>query len=302
MWWNFVGPRAASVIGALATWLFLRRRHPRLDRRTSMLTALAGALPATVMGARTLLDPLSLFVGIPSGWWEALSESRFLLPLVLGLVAAAVLGIPGRTRDLPPTAHLTPRTWRSFISRWRLIAILVTAALIVTLSLAGGFASERDDQGLHRAYNVVVGPSTSVGTNIYGWHYSVSPLIVLLLLLIVTWASLAMIARPALSDDTDLDTAVRRLQSANVSRVVIGAMLLHLKMVLASFASTSAMTGTFHVERGEHFRVWTSFSALTEVLDVAAAAAGIIGLGLWIYTALTALPSAPRSARSSVAP
>lgn len=299
MWWSSVGPIALSASGALAFWVVLRRRQPPLDVRARVLTAIAASVPAAVFAARMLLDPLSLFVNFPSDLWELLSESRFLLPLVLGLVATAILGVPSRPRHLPSTAHLTPRTWRSFVSRGWLVMTVATTALITVLSLAGGFASEPDDQGRYRTYNVVLGPSTSVGTNIYGWHYSVAPLIVVALLLIVTWGALAMIARPPLDGDAEVDTAARRLRSANVSRIAVGAMLLHLRMILISFASTSALTGTFHVDRGEYFRAWTPFSALTGVLEISAAATGIIGLGLWIYTALTALPSARRRERPS---
>lgn len=287
-----VGPLLTSAITAIAVWTVKRRTLPLHQQGERWQTLLAAALGVLVIGGLAVSGVLSLWSDLAAGASAVMHPYRFALPLALGLLMLVVLSLFRRGHDARVGALLVPRTWRSFVADGWLLGYAAAVAVIVAITLSTGFASQPDDEGRYTQYVIDVGSGT-LGTGIYGWHYSVIPLILLVFLTVRTWWALSALARPPLGTDLALDRARRRLASANVLRVALGALLLHLQAVLASLASTASLTGTFHAPDDFFFTSRTSFSALGGTLEIAAILAGAIGLGLWIFTGLTALPRSP---------
>ncbi|MDV3294687.1 MAG: hypothetical protein LOY01_02565 [Brachybacterium paraconglomeratum] len=290
---------AGIVLGALA-WTVRRRGLPALEAGRAVTAAVAGGA-VVLLAAYSVLGAMSLWVEAPRELWSAVFGARYALPLVLGLAALIALGAVRPHRAPIAGATLAPRTWRSFLEvRW-LSAVLLTLVLVLVLTLAAGTASRPDEDGEYTRYVVHVGSGT-LGTGIYGWHHSALPLVLLVPLGAATWWALSGIARPPLAEAEPADAANRRLRSANVARVALGALLLHLGTILTSLANTSRLSGTFSGGDRGQFSISTPFAALSGALDVLGAVAACAGCALWVFTALTAVPapSVSRSRRSAV--
>lgn len=296
--WMLLGPTAAALLLAVGVWFVLRRHAPPL-RAGRLTTTVAVGVAVVVMVADTVLGAAALWVPALRELSSVLFDARFALPLVLGLLAASVLGALRPRTTTPAGALLAPRSWRSFVrGRW-LIALVFVLALILALSLAAGMASEPNDAGEYVMYWVDSG-SMQMGTTIYGWHHSIVPMALCVLLCAATGWALSRIARAPFGTEHGGDIADRRLHSTNTVRVSLGALLLHLEIVLHSLANTSRMTGSYSGD-DLSFSTGTPFSALSGTLGVLAQVAGILGLALWVFTALTAV-RAPSSARAARAP
>ncbi|MEJ6541800.1 hypothetical protein PQI65_01095 [Brachybacterium paraconglomeratum] len=297
---------AGIVLGALA-WAVRRRGLPALEAGRAVTAAAAGGA-VVLLAAYSVLGAMPLWVEAPREVWSAVFGARYALPLVLGLAALIALGAVRPHRAPIAGATLAPRTWRAFLEvRWlsavllTLVAVLLTLVLVIVLTLAAGTASRPDEDGEYTRYVVDVGSGT-LGTGIYGWHHSALPLVLLVPLGAATWWALSRIARPPLAEAEPADTANRRLRSANVARVALGALLLHLGTILTSLANTSRLSGAFSGGDRGWFSISTPFAALSGALDVLGAVAACAGCALWVFTALTAVPapSLSRSRRSAV--
>lgn len=298
--WTLLWPSLASIMLAVAAWLVIRRgARPVLVSRVRVATLVGVAVIVTVV--YPFLGAAPLWIDAPAGMWSIVFDTRFALPLLLGLLALVLLGALRPPPATPSRALLAPRTWRSFLSTGWFVALLGVLALILGLTLAAGMASQPNEAGEYVEYWVDFG-SGAIGATIYGWHYSLVPSALWVLLCAATWWTLSRIARPPLATTNTTDAADRRLRSANAARITLGALLLHLEAILHSLANTSRMTGFFSASDNVSFSAGTPFSALTGMLDVLALLAGILGLALWVFTALTAVPapSASRSSRTSV--
>lgn len=296
--WMLLWPSLVSIALALVAWAVLSRSaSPVLTGRA--LTAVLLGVAVAIVAVFPYLGIAPLWFDLPRGFWSAVTDARYALPLVIGLLVLIPLGLPRPRPTTPSGAALTPRTWRSFLATWWLGAHLVVLVLVLALTLAAGLASRPNDDGEYVEYLVDLG-SGAIGTTIYGWHFSVLPLVLLALLTAAAWWVLARIARPPLAEDHGADAADRRLRSANVLRVALGALLLHLETVLSSLANTSRLSGRFSDGGDLSFSAGTPFSALTGTLDVLALLAGLLGLALWVFTALTALPAPSRARRTAV--
>lgn len=290
---------AGIVLGALA-WTVRRRGLPALEAGRAVTAAVAGGA-VVLLAAYSVLGAMSLWVEAPRELWSAVFGARYALPLVLGLAALIALGAVRPHRAPIAGATLAPRTWRSFLEvRW-LSAVLLTLVLVLVLTLAAGTASRPDEDGEYTRYVVHVGSGT-LGTGIYGWHHSALSLVLLVPLGAATWWALSGIARPPLAEAEPADAANRRLRSANVARVALGALLLHLGTILTSLANTSRLSGTFSGGDRGQFSISTPFAALSGALDVLGAVVACAGCALGVFTALTAVPapSVSRSRRSAV--
>ena len=288
---------AGIVLGALA-WTVRRRGLPALEAGRAV-TAVAAGGAVVLLAAHSVLGAMPLWVEAPRELWSAVFGARYALPLVLGPAALLALGAVRPRRAPSAGATLAPRTWRSFLGvRW-LSALLLALVLVLALTLAAGTASRPDEDGEYTRYVVDVGSGT-LGTDIYGWHRSALPLVLLVPLGAATWWALSRIARPPLAEAAD--AADRRRRSANVARVALGALLLHLGTILTSLANTSRLSGTFSGGDRGWFSISTPFAALSGTLDVLGAVAACAGCALWVFTALTAVPapSVSRSRRSAV--
>lgn len=289
---------AGIVLGALA-WAVRRRGLPALKAGGAVTAAVAGGavvLPA----AYSVLGAVPLWVEAPRELWSVAFGARYALPLVLGLAALVALGAVRPYRAPSTGASLAPRTWRTFLdARWLAARVI---GLVLVPTLAAGMASGPDENGEYTLYVVDVGSGT-LGTGIYGWHHSALPLVLLMPLGAATWWALSRIARPPLAEAEPADTAKRRRRSANVARVALGALLLHLGTILTSLANTSRLSGTFSGGDRGWFSISTPFAALSGALDVLSAVAACAGCALWVFTALTAVPApSPSRPRRSAVP
>ena len=302
MAWTLLGmllwkPLAGIVLGALA-WTVRRRGLPALEAGRAV-TAVAAGGAVVLLAAHSVLGAMPLWVEAPRELWSAVFGARYALPLVLGPAALLALGAVRPHRAPSTGASLAPRTWRTFLdARW-LAALVIALVLVLVPTLAAGMASRPDEDGEYTRYVVDVGSGT-LGTGIYGWHHSALPLVLLVPLGAATWWALSGIARPPLAEAAD--AADRRRRSANVARVALGALLLHLGTILTSLANTSRLSGTFSGGDRGWFSISTPFAALSGTLDVLGAVAACAGCALWVFTALTAVPapSVSRSRRSAV--
>ncbi|ATG51951.1 hypothetical protein CFK38_10805 [Brachybacterium vulturis] len=295
--WTLLWPTLASILLGAAAWSVNRRgARPVLVGRVP--TAAMAGVAVLVMAVHPLLGAAPLWIDAPSALWRSLIDWRFALPLVLGLLVLIPFAVVRPRSSTPTGARLAPRTWRSFLSTRWLGALLGVLALIVGLTFAAGMASQPNDAGEYAMYIVDVGPG-AIGATIYGWHYSLVPSVLWVLLCAATWWTLSRIARPPLATAQAADVTERRLRSTNAVRVALGALLLHLESILHSLANTSRVSGSFVSGERLPFSASTPFSALTGPLDVLAQVAGILGLALWVFTLLTAVP-APSASRVSV--
>ncbi|QMU97901.1 hypothetical protein FVO59_12325 [Microbacterium esteraromaticum] len=289
LWMLLWGPFVLAV--AIGIVLHLSRRGSRVTQPGSLrlTSALAGGVPALIIG---------LAPAVTSFWMPGQGlplEVRALLPLLLGIAGVALLTIPPPPRRALAAADLSPRGVAAFVRPvWPLTMVLL-ALTITAITVAAGLASSRDELGRFTQYSVSIGTSgTEIGTGIYGWHYSVPSVIAIAALIIAALTAWALIARPAWADDVERDSALRRLRSSLVGRAVLGALLIHLFVVLQSLASTASLRGSAPSSELGTVSVGTPFAAMSPLLGGLGQAALIAGLALWILLALSALPMRTR--------
>lgn len=294
--WYLLAPVLLGLLlgtaGALAPPLRRGGARAQLDRRSATLTLAAAGTASLVMIALRVGMVSAFVMGDPSAFpWELHAAIRYALPLALGILVVLLLAFPAR-RASSPAASLTPRSWTSFLSPARLAVTAGVLTLVLAITVAAGLASSVDEEGHHTRYVVELGRS-AMEASIYGWHDSLVPLLLLAVLTVTTLGAWSAIARPPHPEDHVQDVAARRLRSANVARTATGAMLLHLSTVLNSLHGTATASLTVHAESGEFFRSGPAFAALAPVLQGGAALAELLGLGLWVLTALSAVRLAP---------
>lgn len=291
MWYLLTPVLLGICLGAIGALVPRVRRSgavARLDRRSATLTLAAAGAACLVMIAIRAAMVSALFAGVPSGFpWAFHAAIRYALPLALGILVVLVLAVPAR-RASSPGASLTPRRWTSFVSPAHLAITAGVLVLVLAITVAAGLASTVDEEGHHTRYLVELG-TASMETTFYGWHYSIVPLLLLATLMATTLLAWSAIARPPHPEHLAEDVAARRLRSANIAHAATGAMLLHLATVLTSLHGTASASLTMHAESGEYFRSGAPFASLAPVLQGGALLAEVIGLGLWVLTALGAV-------------
>ncbi|WEK62014.1 MAG: hypothetical protein P0Y60_04435 [Candidatus Microbacterium colombiense] len=276
------------LIGALigvAVWRRQRRTQPPIDSGVRWAVGLAAALLLILMVAqilRAVLPPSAVQVLAPLINW------RFLTPLLVGCLALMVLLFPVTIRRGGGSAELDRRTPFSFASRGTLWTLAVLIALSLGLAAFGGALSRPDDLGQYRMIWIELG-STSGGTEIYGWYYSVPALWVLGALIVLVAANLVLISSPPISADVDGDRATRRFRIRAVLRLASSAIALHVAAVLVFLAGTSTASVTKGAGGVEAISVGTSFAALTPVLWGAWALASCLGAALCMSVLLSAV-------------
>lgn len=304
VWLYFIvlGPVVAGMVLASLWWLIRGRKRPLPGGGVAACTLAAGLI--LVLGGvavRLMAGPLPLQIDLPTGVWDWYSDSRFAIPLWLGLVGLVLLAFPVRARNGRGAADLTPRSALSFTRGWWFVAPAVVLTLILILTWAAGAASEPDEvTGRYTMYSVVIGGGRGMGTNIYGWFYSVPCLILLGLTIVIVIVDLVLISRPALDHDREQDIRGRTARSRNVLWIATGALLVHLGLILGSLAGTASMRSWFSTSEGG-VSFWTTFAALQPALSGASSVAVALGFAFWFAVALSAIPSrrpVPVAARS----
>jgi hypothetical protein len=290
-----LGPVGAGIALALLWWLIgaFRRRFAGVAlSRHSLVAGLTLVIGG--VGSRLLSGALPLVLDVPRPLQDWHADYRFAVPLCLGILGLALLGLPGRTQSVRGAADLKPRTALSFVRGWWFVTPAAALALILTLTLAAGAASEPDDQtGLYTTYQVDLGGGRAMGTSIYGWFFSVPALISLGIMLVVATLALFLIARPALDLDKEQDVYVRTVRSRNVILIGTGALFVHLGLVFGSLAGTASMRSTFSIEDGA-LAFWTTFAALQPALAVLSSVTAALGFALWTVVALSGVAPRPR--------
>ncbi len=203
----------------------------------------------------------------------------FTAPIVAGLVAVVVLMLPVARRSGGRTADLHRRTLTSFAKRSWILALGGTVVLMVVVALWAGSASVPDDQGRYTMYWIDLGSAGSMGSPMYGWHFSMPSLALAALLVAAALLAAGLISRPALALDRETDVAVRRWRTSNVMAITIGALLLHLARVANSLAGTASIYGQTQTDQGL-FTTGTPFAGLEGPLRLAA---DILAAGGWFF-------------------
>lgn len=281
--WMAVPTILGVVLGA-GSWLLTRRRPVTLGARLRGTIALASGLLVAwaLLGAASVMFPFSIGTAL----WP-LHEWRFLMPLILGIVALAILSlIPPRAPRRDAAAELERRTLWTFTGRGSPALFGALAAASVLVALFAGSLSSPDEEGHYRMLWVDVG-SSAFGTSIYGWYYSIPALAALAALLALTTVNLALVSRPPLASDIARDRAVRRHRARAGLWLASGAVALHLAAVFASLAGSSQARMVFGGP--DPFGVGTSFAALTPALWGGWAVATTLGTALCVGVFVSAL-------------
>lgn len=294
------GPAIAGLLIAICIWLARRRVRP--------------TLPASVRGwsvvgvGIALTGWIAVYVwGVFPFWMPALGEDAFVvleflqyaIPLVLCMIALLVQVLPATTAGERGPAQLAPRTLMTFTPRPWPILLGGTALVVVVTTVLAGLASRPDEQGRYLMYTFEPSPTMSYGTSIYGWYYSVPCLALVVLVIGLTLAEAAWVARPPLAPDRDADRATRTGRVRNIFAVASGGLLLHLGAILTSLFGTSGLQGGLAAGAAGWVEVGTPFAALGPALLIASYIARVSGIALWWLVLLTAMPVGARQPAQS---
>jgi hypothetical protein len=283
-----LGFGAAALIVGLSRW---RRRPgaPRAVRRWSF----AGALLGTLLMVAVLMASIGPLFGLSDAFTGLAVSARFVVPLVAGLLGIALALLPSpRLQDGAPVV-LARRTLLTFAPRNLLVTLGASVAVVLAVTVAAGMASHPDAEGRWRNYTVDVGVM-SMGTEIYGWYYSVPSLVLLAALLVLVVVALAVIARPPLTADVTAESVTRRWRAQHLLSLASGAVLLHLSRVLASLSATASITGGTSTTDG-WMVAYGRFAGMEGPLLVASHLVGAVGWAFWFFVLLTAVASASTS-------
>jgi hypothetical protein len=230
-----------------------------------------------------------------------LTLTSLLLPLMVGTIAVILQMLPPPQSGPRGTAALTPRNLLTYAPRGWLWILGSLLALVMLVSVLAGLLSTTDDWGRHVMYEVLASNTTSAGTRIYGWWFSMRCLVALAALVATLLAGLAVLARPAVGIDAEADARARRARSRSLIVTATGAVLLHFHAVLGSLAGTSSLTLGFDSGATGWVSLGSSFAALGPVLQVASWIALTAGLTTWWYVLFSIAPVRSRRRAESTA-
>jgi hypothetical protein len=158
-----------GFVGAVLVVVLRRWRHGRAAvPRAVRWWMFAGALLGIVVMVAVLVVSIGPLIGIRGTVTEVGVPTRFVVPLVAGLLAVPLVLLPRARRHDGVSVMLARRTLVTFAPRGWIIALGTVVALVLALTLAAGMASQLDAAGRWRDYWVDVGVM-SMGTEIYGW-------------------------------------------------------------------------------------------------------------------------------------
>lgn len=279
------GPATVGLLVALVALFLGRRGHVDLPRPVRLRTAIGMAIALALMVGYTAWSVWPTWVApLGEDAFLIMQLARHLAPLVLCVVALAFLIAPRPAPGPPGAAALEPRTILTFASRPWLWTVGVAVAVSVVLALLAGFASHADDAGRYVNFEVRLSASTSAGSTIYGWWFSVPCLLAIALILAITLLALHLISRPAPGADAEGDAAERSARIRSVLRVATGGLLLHIGTVLQSLASAASLRGGFEGGAIGWIEISPSFAALGPALYWSAAIAVVAGFTMWWFT------------------
>jgi len=284
--WVLAGiPLLVGGLLAVGVWAVRRRGEVRLSGRLGAFAIVGGLLPVLVNSGESLLlvapDPFDETA------WLGIRQAQYATPVVAGIVAVAVLAIPGRRRPPGSAAEIARRTAFTFVSTGRLAGLIAATLVTIAVTVAAGAASAPDSAGRYTSFSLRLG-SVTAGTTIYGWFFSLPSLAALAILLAATILALARIARPPLGEAREHEAAIRRIRSRNVVAAATAAIAFHLSSVFDSLAGTSMLAGTVPSREAGTITVRTTFAALTPVLSVGWIVLACLAVALCAGVALAA--------------
>ena len=300
----FLGPVAAALVLAVLIWLRSGSRGDRSpDAALRGWTIAAVAAPLLVVIGRQVLAIPLVTLRLPFPVPGFLVGPWFVWPILLSLVALVLLLLPLPARRGQRAAELSRRTMWTFTSGRLFVWFVALLAVTVAVTVAAGLASEPDASGRYRTYSVQNG-DFSMGTQIYGWYYSVPALLLLAVTVLVVIGVLILIARPplALEENRERDMARRRLRSRNVLLTALAGVAAHLGVVLASLSATSTMRGSVPADAGGLSHFGAPFAALTSALAIAGACLVTVGLTAWLSVLLSVIPIPRRTPTTAEQP
>lgn len=300
----FLGPVVVAPVLAVLIWLRRGTDGSAVPAASVRAwTIIAVAVPLSVVVGRQMLSVPLWMLQLPHPVQGVVVRPWFVWPVVLGLVAMALLLLPLPVRRANGAAEVSRRTIWTFASTRILIWLGVLLAVTVALTLAAGIASALDEQGHYRMFFVENGDIT-IGTAIYGWYYSVPALILLGVTCLFVLFALALIARPplALEQNRERDLRLRRLRTRNVLLAALGGVSTHLGAVLTSLSITSTARGSVPAGAGGLTNVGTPFAALTTALAIAGACLLTVGLTAWLTVLLSMIPVPRRTSATAGQP
>jgi hypothetical protein len=277
-----LGFAGAVLVMALRRWRHGRVAVPQAVRRGTF----AGAVLGILMMIAVLLGSIGPLLGLPGTFAEVAISTRFLTPLVAGLLAISIALLPRARRRGGSSVVLARRTLLTFAPRGWFVTFGAVVVLVLAVTLAAGMASRPDAEGRWRNYTVDVGVM-SLGTEIYGWYYSVPALVPLAALLVLVIAAMAAITRPPLVMDAAADSVTRRWRARHMLVLATGAVLLHLSRVLASLSATASIEGGTSTTDG-WMVAYGRFAGMKEPLYVVSELVGAAGWACWFAVLLSA--------------
>lgn len=284
-------PLVFGAVLAVGIWIARRRGETGLGGRLGVLTVVGGLLPVLVYCGNAIVAAAPH--GLSYTVMLDIEETRFLSPLVAGLLAVTVLSLRGPRRPVEPGAGVVRRTAFTFAPTNWIVTLIAFTVVTIALTVTTGLASSPDSAGHYTAFTVPAG-TVGGGTTIYGWFFSIPALVLLLALLAATWAALALIAHPPLRGTREHETAVRRARSRNTALVATAAIAFHLAAILDSLARTSRLAVTVPSQSAGDVTVQTSFAALTPALSVSSVVISCLAVALCLSVVLTAVPKPVR--------
>jgi hypothetical protein len=295
------GPPLAGLVLALGVWFARHRSQVTLARPSRTLTALGMVI---VLGVIVTIRAWGVWP-----WWSpplgedghlVIQMVAFASPLILCVVALLFLIPRGRARSPRGSAELAPRTPLTFAPRSLLLLMGAAIALVLAVSISAGLASTPDLDGRYLVYAVEASSNTSASTTIYGWWFSLPCLALVALIITIALVEIALIARPPLAADRDIDARMRKIRARNVVAVAAGGLLLHLGPVLLSLFGTSILRLGVQTEPVGWIELGTSFAAIGPALAVASYVVVILGFALWFSVLLSTVPAPIRRLSGSV--
>lgn len=288
------GPACVGLLLAFTFLLVKRSKRAELPRQVRLLTGVSLAIATgcyVIMYATRSWPGWQVPLPIPEGPDQPLYVLAFIfaLPLALTIIVLVFLIFPMPRSKPSGTASLAPRGLRTFTSRGQRLTVAVLASCTLVIAVLAGLASSPDEQGRHTMYYVSPSAVISGGTGIYGWWFSVPCMILIAVLVAVTYWSISAITSPALSIETEIDSAVRTQRVKNILVVSSGGLLLHLANVLSSLTGTASLRTMFNGGDLGTLSFAPAFAALKPALFTASQACLVLGLACWWTVILSTL-------------
>lgn len=300
------GPATVGLLIALALLVFNRAKRVDLPRPVRLMTGLSLTLVTIFYSLFYALRvwpgwqlPLPLPSGIDSGIY--MQAFTFMLPLALTLLTLPFLVFPMPAAGPQGIASLAPRGFKTFTSRYWILATGTLALCSILVAIIAGLASSPDEQGRHVRYVLEFSNLASSSSGIYGWWFSIPSLTLMTVVIAVASWGISAITRPTLATDAEFDTKVRSVRVRNILTVTCGGLLLHLATIFDSLAGTASLRGGLSGDNREIFSFFTPFSALRPALLTVGFACLILGLAIWWFVTLSALTAKSTSPSKALA-